>query len=26
VLTWTDIPLLDRLTSPHYIELPFWAR
>ena len=21
--TWIDVPLLDRLTDPHYIELPF---
>ncbi|MEE8139100.1 MAG: UbiA family prenyltransferase [Thermoanaerobaculia bacterium] len=23
VLTWVDIPSLERLTDPHYIELPF---
>lgn len=22
-LTWIDLPILERLTSPHYIELPF---
>lgn len=25
VLTWVDLPVLDRLTSPHYIEIPFRA-
>lgn len=23
VLTWVDIPVLDRLSEPHYIQLPF---
>lgn len=23
VLTWVDLPILEKLTSPHYIELPF---
>ena len=23
VLTWVDLPVLEQLTSPHYIELPF---
>ena len=23
VLTWVELPILEKLTSPHYIELPF---